>query len=270
MAPIVSSRPKLSLQISTQPTISFEPIQLKSKPVLSLPVRSLRPSYNDLSDSEEDAKFWSGEEVSSATSSSEDEDNMTSYSKPSMGNTVVLPSPSCISPFLPPSSGMKFPQRPGMTKLRLVTALPPATSTASPVVGPRQKLSLSLAIPPPLPRRLGVLPSPITPTTAHPVPLRKTCLSSNLKPRKTVSFSTQPDGVITTTKYTLANSDLLEYFSSEECSEHELSEKWGMTLEEGRMLGVPRSSIDRRERKWIGLTNSFMRNKKAQEEEDEE
>lgn len=272
MAATVSSRrPKLSLSISAQPSKTLQPVQLKPKPVLSVPisaVRSSRLGYSDLSDSEEDAKFWSGEEVSSATSSSEDEDIMTSYhSKPSNGNTVVLPSPACTSPFLPPASGMKFPTsspRPGLTKLRLVTGLP---STASPVVGPNSRQKLSLAIPPPLPRRLGVLPSPISPITAHPAPLRKSCLSSSLKPRKSVAFSSQPDVVISTSKYTLANSDLLEYLSSEECSEEELAETWGMTPEEGRMLGMPRASVDRRERKWIGLINAFM--KKKAEEEDE-
>jgi len=274
MAATVSSRrPKLSLSISAQPSKVLQPIQQKPKPVLSVPisaVRSSRPCYSDLSDSEEDAKFWSGEEVSSATSSSEDEDIiMTSYhSKPSNSNTVVLPSPTCTSPFLPPPSGMKFPtssQRPGLTKLRLVTGLPP---TASPVVGPNSRQKLSLAIPPPLPRRLGVLPSPISPITTHPAPLRKSCLSSSLKPRKSVSFSSQPDVVISTSKYTLANSDLLEYLSSEKCSEEELAETWGMTPEEGRMLGMPRGAVDRRERKWIGLINAFM--KKKSEEEDEE
>ncbi|KAF8429703.1 hypothetical protein EV426DRAFT_570760 [Tirmania nivea] len=270
MAATVSSRrPKLSLHISAQPSTILQPIQQKPKPVLAVPisaVKSSRPCYSDLSDSEEDAKFWSGEEVSSATSS-EDEDIMSYHLKPSNGSTVVLPSPTCTSPFLPPASGMKFPtssQRPGLTKLRLVTALP---STASPVVGPNSRQKLSLAIPPPLPRRLGVLPSPISPITAHAVPLRKSCLSSSLKPRKSVAFSSQPDVIISTSKYTLANSDLLEYLSSEECSEEELAETWGMTLEEGRMLGMPRGAMDRRERKWIGLINSFM--KKKSEEDDE-
>lgn len=276
MAAAVSSRkPKLSLQINAQPApSSFQPIQTKSKPVLSLPisaVRSSRFSYRDLSDSEEDAKFWSGEEVSSATSS-EDED-MTFHSKPSTGNTVVLPSPSCTSPFLPPASGMKFPtpaQRPGLTKLRLVTIVPQASIVASPVVGPRprQKLSLSLAIPVALPKRLGVLPSPISPVAVNAAPLRKSCLSSSLKPRKSVGFSSLPDTVISTSKYTLANSDLLGYLSSEECSEEELAETWGMTLEEGRMLGMPRSATNRRERKWIGLTNSFLKNKGSAEDEE--
>ncbi|KAF8448523.1 hypothetical protein BGX38DRAFT_1270131 [Terfezia claveryi] len=271
MAATVSSRrPKLSLHISAQPSIPLQSIQQKPKPVLSVPisaVRNSRPCYSDLSDSEEDAKFWSGEEVSSATSS-EDEDMMTSYhSKPSNGDMVVLPSPTCTSPFLPPASGMKFPtssQRPGLTKLRLATALAP---TASPVVGPNSRQKLSLAIPPPLPRRLGVLPSPIPPITAHPAPLKKSCLSSSLKPRKSVAFSSHPDVVISTCKYTLANSDLLEYLSSEECSEEELAETWGMTPEEGRMLGMPRGTVDRRERKWIGLINAF---KKKSEGDDEE
>ena len=266
MAATVSSRrPKLSLHISAAPTTILQPIQQKPKPVLSVPisaVKSSRPCYSDLSDSEEDAKFWSGEEISSA--SSEDEDIMTNHhSKLSNGSTVVLPSPTCTSPFLPPASGIKFPtssQRPGLTKLRLVTTLP---STASPVVGPNSRQKLALAIPPPLPRRLGVLPSPITPITAHPAPLQKSCLSSSLKPRKSVSFVSQPE-VISTSKYTLANSDLLEYLSSEECSEKELLETWGMTPEEGRMLGMPRGTVDRRERKWIGLINSF-KTKKAEE-----
>lgn len=270
-ATISSRRPKLSLHISAQPPTALRPIQQKPKPVLTVPisaVRSSRPCYRDLSDSEEDAKFWSGEEVSSATSS-EDECIMTNYhSKPSNGSTVVLPSPTCTSPFLPPASGMKFPtsQRPGLTKLRLVTALPP---TASPAVGPNSHHKLSLAIPPPLPRRLGVLPSPISPiTSSYPATLRKSCLSSSVKPRKSVTFSSQPDVIISTSKYTLANSDLLEYLSSEECSEGELAEAWGMTLEEGRMLGMPRGAVDRRERKWIGLINSFMKNKNSEEDDE--
>lgn len=275
-ATISSRRPKLSLQISAQPSPSFQPIQHKPKPVLSVPISAVKNSrsfYSDLSDSEEDAKFWSGEDISSATSSSEDEDNMMSYhSKPSNGNTVVLPSPSCTSPFLPPASGMRFPtpsQRPGMTKLRLMTALPQASSIASPTVGSNPRHKLSLTIPPPLPRRLGVLPSPISPITAPQAPLRKSCLSSSLKPRKSVAFSSSPDVVIATSKYTLANSDLLEYLSSEECSEEELADHWGMTPEEGRMLGMPRGSMDRRERKWIGLINAFNRNKKSEENDEE-
>ena len=50
----------------------------------------------------------------------------------------------------------------------------------------------------------------------------------------------------------------------------ELAEKWGMTPEEGRMLGMPRNAVDRRDRKWIGLTNSFAKPRKAVEDDDEE
>jgi hypothetical protein len=286
-AAVPSRRPKLSLQINPTPVTSLQPSQ-KSKPVLSLPISAVNPSRksrlsygSNLSDSEEDAKFWSGEDVSSATSS-EDEEIVTKHqTKITMtGNTVVLPSPSVTSPFLPPATGMRFPtpaQRPGMTKLRLLTAIPPVNTVASPVVAPQSRQKLSLSIPshsqcfPPLPRRLGVLPSPISPVIATPPALRKVALSNSTKPRKSVTFSTQPDVVISTEKYTISNSDLLEYLSSEDCSEMELSQTWGMTLEEGRMLRVPRSAIDRRERKWIGLTNSFMRGKKRMgEDEDEE
>ncbi|KAF8471219.1 hypothetical protein BDZ91DRAFT_517609 [Kalaharituber pfeilii] len=285
-------RPKLSLQINSNHPTTFTPIQQapimpRSKPVLSLPVpavgtpRRSRYSYGDLSDSEEDGKFWSGEDASSATSSSDDDEATTSlFENKINGDTVVLPSPSVTSPFLPPATGMKFPtpvQRPGMTKLRLITTLPPAQSMASPVVGPQQpqrtKLSLSIpSLPPALPRRLGVLPSPISPVTAtssFSFPLKKSSLSSSFKPRKSVTFSSEPDVVISTTKYTLTNSDLLDYLSSEECSEEELNKKWGMTVEEGRMLGMPRSSVDRRERKWIGLTNSFVKGKLITDEDDE-
>ena len=278
-AAISSRRPKLSLQINSTPVISTQPTQSqKLKPLLALPISAVNPSRrsrlsygSDLSDSEEDAQFWSGEDVSSATSS-EDEEIVTKHQTKLMmtGNTVVLPSPSVTSPFLPPATGMKFPtpgQRPGMTKLRLLTAIPQANAIASPVGSPqpRQKLSLSIPSFPPLPRRLGVLPSPISPVPVAAPNLRKVALT---KPRKSVTFSTQPDIVISTEKYTISNSDLLEYLSSEECSEEELSQTWGMTLEEGRMLGMPRSAIDRRERKWIGLTNSFIKGKKLMGDEE--
>ncbi|KAI5808021.1 hypothetical protein DFH27DRAFT_544098 [Peziza echinospora] len=268
-------RPKLSLQINAAPVLqSIAPI-IQSKPVLSLPIPtsahpskrpSLRFSYGDNSDSEEeDGKFWSGEEASSATSSSDDDEPISSkMGLLGGGNTVLLPSPSCLtSPFLPPPTGMRFPatpQKAGLKKLRLFTAIPPASSTstitlATPIMTApqtKQKLSLSIPFGAPL-KRLSTPPLPVFESQQTP------SLTKSGKPRKSVSFSTEPDSIITTTNYTLSNADLLHYISSEECTPEELSEKWGMTVEEGRMLGMPRSKVDRRERKWIGLTNSFLR-----------
>lgn len=279
-ATLSARRPKLSLLTGAHPSISLQPIHQQPKPVVlqQLPQRITkvvsRLSDADSSDSEEDANFWSGEDVSSA--SSEDEDMMSNYhSKPTLpGDTVVLSTPTCTSPFLPPASAIKFPtsaQRPGMTKLRIVTAVPSSvTSIATPTTSQKQRQQLSLSIPAPIPKRLGVLPSPISPTTSAPAPLRKSFLSSTYKPRKSVTFSSQPDAVISTTKYTLANSDLLDYLSSEECCEEELAEVWGMTPEEGRMLRMPRNTVNRRDRKWIGLTNSFAKPRKLVEDDDEE
>jgi len=160
-----------------------------------------------------------------------------------------------------------MPARAGMTKLRLVTAIPSTTDAsstmASPIVPvpvsaapkPRQKLALAIPTLTVVNKRIGVLPSPVSaiaPTSFRPFD------SKPSKPRKSVTFSEGPDDIISNDQYTISNKDLLDFLASDECDEAELSEKWGLTVEESRMLGKPRNKKDRRERKWIGLTNSFL------------
>lgn len=273
-------RPKLTLQINTAAVspvvssvkLSSPVVSKKSKP---LPVH--RFSYGSGSDSEDGGKFWSGEDASSAASS-DDEDIVVKspISKSvlaSSENTVVLATPVPTSPFLPPGHKMRLPMpaRAGMTKLRLVTAIPSNTSDAStmatPIVpvpatpfsaGPKPRQKLSLAIPAitVVQKRINVAASPVS--AIAPASFRPFDKPSSSKPRKSVTFSDAPDVIISNEQYVVSNKDLLDFLASEERTEAELSEKWGLTVEESRMIGKPRNKKDRRERKWIGLTNSFL------------